>query len=100
MYQQRCVGLSTGAAPPQQGVGPLTDALPAAHVVRARACSCVLTPLQIMQVREIPYTLNGKKVEVPVRKVCTPDLSFGTCSSLAAGRCSLRCEGFGRSFGD
>ncbi len=35
MYQQRCVGRFTGAAPPQQGVGPLTDALPAAHVVRA-----------------------------------------------------------------
>ena len=35
---------------------------------------CVHTPPQIVQVREVPYTLNGKKVEVPVRKVCTPEL--------------------------
>jgi hypothetical protein len=39
MCQQRCVGLSTGAAPPQQGVGQLTDALPGAHVVRAYAAA-------------------------------------------------------------
>jgi len=86
MYQQRCVGLYTGAAPPQQGIGPLTDALPAAHVVRAY-------PLQVVQVREIPYTLNGKKVEVPVRKVCTFiwDLRFTGCWAVQRGvRAELR----------
>lgn len=25
---------------------------------------------QILQVEDIPYTLNGKRVEVPVKKVC------------------------------
>jgi acetoacetyl-CoA synthetase len=27
-------------------------------------------PIQCIQVEDIPHTLNGKKVEVPVRKVC------------------------------
>jgi acetoacetyl-CoA synthetase len=31
----------------------------------------LMTMLQCIQVDDIPYTLNGKKVEVPVRKVST-----------------------------
>jgi acetoacetyl-CoA synthetase len=40
-------------------------------------CLLPLATAQIIQVADIPYTLNGKRVEVPVKKV-DPHIS-GTC---------------------
>lgn len=42
-----------------------------------------LGPLQIIQVQDVPYTLNGKRVEVPVKKVRLDfELAWETCLRL------------------
>ena len=44
---------------------------------------------QILQVHDIPYTLNGKRVEVPVKKA-SPKYAMNSCWTLLLIACFSR----------
>jgi len=69
--------------------GTLDDALVKAIKVQVRANRTARhVPERIVQVSDIPYTLNGKKVEVPVKKILNgADLSSLNLTTLRNPEC-------------
>ncbi|HEX7671261.1 MAG TPA: acetoacetate--CoA ligase [Polyangiaceae bacterium] len=79
--------------------GPLTDATTAAIRAALRAAvSPRHVPDEIVEIREVPRTLNGKKLEVPIKRVLTGvprelAVNPGTLANPAALEDVLRAAG-------